>query len=95
MADNAWHIQKEKIELGVGQSANSDTPNVRGDISQLLPRMSGSEVLTFFSAYERILTLHGVDKQDWTKFLGACLTPKAHKALSGLTLGHSKGHSIA
>ena len=94
MADNAWRIQKEKIELGVGQSANSDTPSVRGDIARLLPRMNESEILTFFSAYERILTLHGVAKQDWSKFLGGCLTPKAHKALSGLSLAQHKEYDV-
>ena len=93
-AESAWLIEKQRMELGMAPNANPTHPTVRSDISRLLPKMTENEPLVFFSAFERTLTLNGVPKQDWTKLLGGSLTPKAHKALSALSLSEHQDYDV-
>ena len=80
--------------IGMGPNVNPTHPNVRSDISRLLPRVTENEPLVFFSAFERTLTLNNVRKQDWTKLLGGSLTLKAHQALSGLSLAEHQDYDV-
>lgn len=93
-AESAWQIEKQRLELGLGQNANPANPNVRSDIARLLPRQTEAEPLIFFSAFERTLILNEIPKQQWPKLLGACLTPKAHKALSALSLEEHQDYDV-
>jgi len=93
-AESAWEIEKQRMELGMGQNVTPANPHVRSDISRLLPHMTKNEPLIFFSAFKRALTLNGVPKQDWTKFLGGSLTAKAHKALTGLSLSEHQDYDV-
>ena len=93
LLERQFQIEKERAELGLHASATGpggSRPTVRGDLSHLLPRMHDNDPLVFFSAFERSLLLHGVDKQEWTKYLPSCLTLKANKVLSGLSLDENK-----
>ena len=81
-------------ELGLVQNAGSINSSVLSDISRFLPRMSENEPLVFFSAFERMLTLNGVQRADWTKLLGGCLNPKANKALTGLSFSEHQSYEL-
>jgi len=52
--------------------------------------MTDSDPLTFFQAFERTLLINDIGKAEWLKFLVCCLTVKANKVLSGLSLDDNK-----
>ena len=82
-AESAWLIEKQWLELGLSAASNATQPSAANDIARLLPRMGAEgDVLTFFSAFERSLALNDVSRDSWSKFLGSCLTVRAHKALT-------------
>ena len=93
-AESAWEIERQRLELGIVQNTSSNNSSVRSDISRLLPRMAENEPIVFFSAFERTLTLNGVPRADCTKFLGGCLTFKANKALTGLSLSEHQSYDM-
>ena len=93
-AESAWEIERQRLELGIVQNTSSINSSVRSDISRLLPRMTENEPIVFFSVFERTLILNGVPRADWTKFLGGCLTPKANKALTGLSLSEHQCYDM-
>ena len=88
--EREFEIEKERAELGLnvaGQAtAGSSRSGGRGDLCHLLPKMNDNDPLVFFSAFERSLTLNGIDRREWCRFLGACVTTKPNRVLAGLTL---------
>jgi len=66
-AENAWEIERQRLQTGIGKNAGSINSGVRDDIFRIFLRMSENEPLVFFSAYEITLTLNGVPRADWTK----------------------------
>ena len=89
--------EREKIQLGVydnqnsHQNGNGNSVNIgTAALAPVLPKMVDSDILTFFSSYERIMTLNGIPKTDWSKFLGACLTKRSKPVVFCLTCQSSK-----
>jgi len=95
MMERAWQIEQQKMELGVvssGTNGGAMQSGIRGDISRLLPKMSDSDPLIFFSAFERTLSLNEVPRGQWSKLLGSTLTNKAHKALTALSISEMQDY---
>jgi len=92
MREREWSIEKERAEMQVGQHAPATRPTVRGEMYHILPKLDDSDALVFFTAFERSLQLNSVDKADWTKYLGSCLTSKANKVLAGLSLAQNRDY---
>jgi len=46
--------------------------------------------LCFFSAFERSLSLNGVNRNEWCRYLASCLTNKANRVLAWLTLAENQ-----
>ena len=90
MKELDWRIERERAELNGGPTPPATFPAARSDMSHILPKMSEDDILTFFSSFERSLTLNAVQKCDWPKFLASCLTVKANKVLSGLSLAENQ-----
>jgi hypothetical protein len=65
---------------------------VERELGGLLPKMSDREdgIISFFSAFERTLELYEAGTSSYARLLPGCLSPKAFKVYSKLSLEQSK-----
>ena len=98
MREREFQMDKERAELGLQAAGLTGTggarPGPRGDLCHLLPKMSDNDPLVFFSAFERSLSLNGVNRNEWCRYLASCLTNKANRVLAGLTLAENQDFDL-
>jgi len=90
--EREWEIERERATLLAGQANSSARPTLRGDLFNLLPKMTNDDPVAFFSAFKRALLLNGIDKTEWPRFLPSSLTVKANKVLAGLSLEENRDY---
>ena len=87
-------LERERREAQ-NHTRNVDDRNVgpeMRDIKQLLPMMSDDAVLSFFITYERVLQIHEVPRDFWSKYLPSQLTSKGLQTFSRLSLDDSRDY---
>jgi len=89
-------LEKAKLELGNGtRVAEAHPPR---DLKSILPRMTSddnSEAISFFHAFELSLQMNDVkNKTEWSRYLPACLSARAARVYSQLSLAESKDYEF-
>lgn len=79
-----------------GATARTSFTVVERELRGLLPKMSDrdDEIISFFNAYERTLELYDVDDACYARLLPGCLSMKASKVYSKLSLEQSKQYAL-
>ena len=85
-------LRKQYELANPGESAPRDT--VSSAVKGLLPKMDNDDPLAFFHIFERTLEMHDVDRSKWCLLLPACLSAKATKVYSGLTLEQCQNYDL-
>jgi len=85
---------RRQLEAGYNAPPNraGGTGTLPRDVKGLLPVMSNDDPLAFFHIFERTLQLNGVVKTEWAKLLPACLSARATKVYSGLSLAQCQDY---
>ena len=89
-----WELEQQRAAMqAANQNTTSTRPAAKGEIHNLLPKMSeGEDTLEFFQTFERALLLNKVDRCEWPLFLPSHLTPRANKVLSNLSLEENQNY---
>jgi len=65
------------------------------DVKCLLPKLGDSDdVLSFFQSLEKVLTIQGVERQLWHRFVRGQFCAKALKVFSALSLEQSGNYDV-
>ena len=89
---------KSKLDCRSKTVAVSDdfVKHASRDVNALLPTMHNSvtDVIAYFTTFEKTLHLHGVDRNTWHLYLPGKLNAKAAKVYSQLSLEQSRDYAL-
>ena len=90
-------LEKLKLQSSSGSQVKKKSITVIDkDVKGLLPKMAENDydVLNFFHAFERVLSLHDVEQNSWHLYLPATLNNKATKVYARLTIDQCRDYNV-